>query len=258
MSGFFTRIAARAGHPAAPRLARAVPKGFIGRMAEDEMQPVRRQAEDEEEMLQTLRSMEEEEEAAQPLRRQQEAEEEEEALQTLRRQPQEEEEPLQTLRRMEEEEEAVQPLRRQAGEEEEMLQTLRRQWTEEEEALQTLRRQMPPPDATQLDPETTPVANEFAGEPDELTVRSLAREATPAAAAQGLPPAPPPIPTTAYEPAAFQPAPQAAPIPAAPAAPKVVIEQVDVMIHEPAPAAPAPGGLGADFSRRLRARYLGG
>ncbi|WP_238366284.1 hypothetical protein [Mesobacterium pallidum] len=237
---------------------------------EEEAQPLRRQPEEEEDSLQTIRR-EKEEEAMQPLRR----DEEEEAAQPLRREPEEEEETL-PLRRLEEEEEAMQTLRRQPEEEEESLQTLRREEEEEaaqplrrleEEAMQTLRR-MTPPDAEGLDAETAVPPDDLSGEPDVPSASPMRREAAPQAAFDmggdvGIDAAAPDFPefdgdrqtaTHGTDPG-LRPGAETA-IPPGPA--KVVIDQVDVVIHEPGQPARAGQGTAQDFARFARSRYLGG
>jgi hypothetical protein len=228
----------------------------------------------EEELAQPLRRQQEEEEEIQPLRRQ---EEEEEEVQPLRRQEEEEEE-IQPLRRQAEEKEEIQPLRRQAEEEEE-VQTLHRQ-EEEEEETSPLRR-VTPPEAEGLNAENSPQPDESASEPEPSAMMALRREATksmpgmgsaavgtdsftvtpPALAIPGLDapgmqdPASHDRPTS--EPIAqdsFFPAPSKAAM--ASERPRVIIDQIDVVIHED--AATAPASSTADLGRAVKAKYLGG
>ncbi|MBS9405396.1 hypothetical protein KG088_17450, partial [Halomonas sp. TRM85114] len=202
---------------------------------EDEMQALRRQPEDEDEM-QALRRQPEEEDKTQALRRQPEEEDE---MQALRRQPEDEDE-MQALRRQPEEEDEMQALRRQPEEEDEM-QALRRQTEVEEEPVHMLRRAG---SRLGLDPETAPFPEEMRDEGEPSPLSALRRED---AVAVGMPPA--------FDPVAMPGAPPIDP----PhgdrfTRPAVHIDQLDVLIHEPAAA---PGaGHNADRSRAIRARYL--
>jgi hypothetical protein len=250
---------------------------------EEEVQALRRQEREEEEAegLQAARlarqaTEEGEEEEAQALRRQER--EEEEPAQPLRRQEQEEEEGLQAarLRRQpaeeeEEEEEEAQALLRRQEHEEEALQgeRLARQETgEEEEAeLQALRRQGP--DLEGLDPETANKPEELAGEPEPPTALAVRRsEAGPAPVAP-VEPGPPPPGGDGRAPFAGPDAPLGGPLdldltPPGPVVetpppgftrPSVLIEQLDVLIHEPSPARPGAGRR-QERSRAVRARLL--
>ena len=190
--------------------------------------PLLREAE-EEDALQNVRDAANEEEAR-PLRHGTDAsEEDEEAWPLLRR----EEEELQTLRReAEPEEEEMQPLRGAAGAPDE----------EQEEAL-PLRRA-----AMALSPGDEALPEEMRGEP-EPRLGPLRRTDGSDAPASGAPiPVADPggwggreAPTETLRQGDFS-------------RPTVQIDQIDVLIHEPA----APGGAGRapDRSRAIRARYL--
>lgn len=231
---FFARLADRGGF-AAPGAAAPVmtPKGRGIRRAAapegEEMQPVR------------ILSREETEEEAQPAR--------------IARQEEEEEAQPTRVVRQEEEEEAAQPLRRQPDE-------------EGEEAVMTVRRarlrRAERPDEPELDPKTalpdaTPMDEP---EPSDLRATRAVRRSgapLPAAAAPSPPPGPPLAGETLGDAPAFAPPPAVFSAPPGAAQegrlgrPIVVIDQVDVLIHEPAApsSARAPGA-----SRTMRARYL--
>lgn len=238
----------------------------LRRMEEDEetVQPLRRQEEEEEVQATPTRSrmtpvqrMEETEEEAQPLRRMEEeeevqplhrmeAEDEEAAAQPLRRM-EEEEEAVQPLHRMEEEEETAQPLRRM--EEEEDVQPLRRM--EEEEGVQPLRREEAEPET--LKPENSTVPQEMEGEVEPSAVQAIHRDiAAPPVAAPEVPgisqvdlpalsdPAPPAFDAPPIETQSFE-------------RPSVQIDQIDVVINEPASTQRVRP---QNRSRDLRARYL--
>ena len=218
------------------------------------MQTLRRQAEEEEEPAQALRRQsEEEEEEMQTLRRQ--AEEEEEPVQALRRQEQEEEEPAQALRRQEqeEEEESLQTLRRQTEEEEEEpLQTLRRQSEEEEEEMQALRRAAAGPES--LEPDKVPIPEETRDEAEPPTVTALHREAL-TTANSGM---------NDFAHGDFGLIDSGIGIHAGVTGldstgdgfnrPSVQIDQLDVLIHEPAKTGDSSRSV--DRSRSIRTRYL--
>ena len=269
---FFAKILSRAATPGFPQAPLAYPKGssVLDRLdaGEEELaQPLRRQQEEEEE-IQTLRRQEEGEEEVQTLHRQ----EEEEEIQPLRRRAEEEE--VQTSRRQEEE---VQPLRRQ--EEEEEIQPLLRQ---EEEEASPLRR-VTPPEAEGLSAENSPQPDESASEPEMSAMQALRREATPTMPGMGTAAlgtdsftAPPPAPATPgldapgiQHPAShdmrtleaiaqdnFIPAPHLTA--SASNRPRVIIDQIDVVIHEDTAAAAAPASSTADLGRAVKAKYLGG
>jgi hypothetical protein len=236
--------------------------------------PVRRQkAEgDSEEVLAAAREEEEpkaqrqtsEEEVA-PLRRQ---EEEEEAIQPVRRQ--EEEDELATLRRQqeEEEEEAIQPIRRQEDEEEQAM-PMRAIARQEEIPLEESPQPAPPPGQTDLEPDAEPVSQELAGEQEPSDLQALHRDISPGPelsppALQGETPASRPL-AEALTPFQTQapdfPAGSAIPemLPSTTrmdeARPTVVIDQLDVLIHEPVAQATRPAPR-QDRDRALRARYL--
>lgn len=259
---FLSKILTRAAIPGVARAPLARPKGgsWLARLdvgEEDRAQALHRQ-EDEEE-LQTLRRQDEEDQdSLQPLRRQ---EEEEENLQTLRRQEQEDEESLQ-------------PLRRQEEEEEESAQPLRRQEQEEEESAHALRR-VTAPDAQQLTAENSPQPDDLDPEPAMPTLRALHREALAAGPENTTAGTPAFVDTTPGQEAPALPAaawtdgsasiPEAQdhfiPAPRSPERaaerPRVVIDQIDVVIHEEA-AAMAPASPTAALSRALKTKYLRG
>ena len=138
----------------------------------------------------------------------------------------------------EEKEEAAQPLRRM---EEEEAQALRRE--EEEEAAQPLRRVAP----EGMNAENSEHPEELAQEPESPDLRALHRDIAAgidgAGAGAGFAPDMDPVGTSPFAPAqqAFQ-------------RPQVQIDQLDVLIHEPAAAASA--ARGPDRTRSIRARYL--
>lgn len=242
----------------------------LRRMEEEpEAAPLRR-AEAEEEEAQPLRRMEEEDAAA-PLRR-----EEEEEARPLRRLEEEEAAPL---RRAEEEEPDAAPLRRAETEEAEDVQPLRRLEEEEdaaplrrmeEEEAQTLRR-LTPPDGHELTAENSPAPDELSGADDRFSSEAapLRREAPIAPpAAQGEAPAGADGFPAPFRPPQFFSEPAQAPL-TRPEAPqpqpqqgaeraKVVIDQVDVVIHEPAQPAASARSAEAEFARFARRRHLGG
>ncbi len=235
----------------------------LQRQEEEEAQPLRRVQ--DEERAQPLRRQEEEEPAAHPLHRQEEEEEEEEEIQTLRRQ--EEEEALQTLRRQEEEEEVAAPLHRQEAEDGGPLQTLRRQ-EEEEEEMQTLRRAA---GAMETIPAEPMPATEDGPDEELPDLRALRRDARLAATGNAAPEPSagavsqaadsPAVGDLAHPPTAMPPDPHPAGLPLAGHAgerPRVTIDQIDVVIHEDAPARTASGPSLSDLSRRVNALYLRG
>lgn len=202
-----------------------------------------------------------------PLRRQ---EEEQEELATLRRQADEEgdEETVQTVRRQEEgDEEVAQPVRRQ-GEEEEAM-PMREIARQEEVPLEETSRPAPPPGQADLEPDAGPVSQELAVEQEPSELQALRREVSPGADLS--PPASPlgaqSSGSLADAPTPFQPRePDFAPglgtfemalsnSPMKETHPTVVIDQLDVLIHEQ--VAPAERTAPRqDRNRAMRARYL--
>ncbi|WP_096785439.1 hypothetical protein [Rhodobacter sp. CZR27] len=280
----FARILSRAAVSGLPAVPLAHPKGRLGTLSRLE-EPEREAGETP--LSPLYRAMQEEEEA-QPLRRAAPRAEEEEEEEPVRRTAEgEEEEPIQAQRDLPpDEEEALQPLRRAAAppeedEEEPVARSLAPD-DEEEEArpLRPLLRRAPPgpeedeeepvarlaPDADELEPRTSPKPAWLSAEPEPEPLLTLRREAaSPVPAVAGpsggpavdadmaaLPPAEP-----LWSPAApFQPpTPLTGPASVA-ERPRVVIEQIDVTIHEP--SAPATGMDASALSRALRSRYLGG
>lgn len=130
--------------------------------------------------------------------------------------------------------------------------------------MQTLRR-LTPPDAQSLDTENSPRPDDLSGKPERIETEvasPLRREAAPAPAAAPAAAQAPPGWDAAPEgpdfaelapPVPFAPAPQSQKTPS-----QVVIEQVDVVIHEPAATAAARPSTAQDFARFARSRYLGG
>ena len=248
---------------------------------EEEVAPLRRQEGEEEETVATLRRQKEGEEEVAPLRRQ---EEEEETVATLRRQEEEEleaqrqpeengEEEVAPLRRKEEEEETVATLRRQ--EEEEEVQPMRAIARQEEVPLEETGQTSSPRSQIELEPKAEPASPDLPAEQDPVDLQALHRVITPgpglppaapatpgepvgnhgAAWPSGEPPRSPVLPATSrpespapahFVPAGFAPD---------PGPPNVVIDQLDVLIHEPAPA-PGRHAPRADRGRAFRARYL--
>jgi len=223
--------------------------------------------EEEEEEIQPIRRQEKEEEAIQPIRRQEEKDEEEVA--PLRRQEEEEEE-IQPIRRQEKEEEAIQPIRRQEEkDEEEQAMRMRAIARQEEIPLEESPQPAPPPSQTDLEPDAEPVSQELAGEQEPSDLQALHRDISPGAdlsapAPQGETPASRPL-AEALTP--FQtrapnfPAGLAIPEMVPPttrmdeARPTVIIDQLDVLIHEPVTQARRAAPR-QDRDRTLRARYL--
>lgn len=289
---YLARISARVAGPSAP--ARAVmPKGLahaptptVARnsatdaQAGEELRPpeegggeeltrLDRQDTGEEEQLATVRRQdaEDEEEMAAPLRRQ---EEEEESLQTLRRLAVEEETPIQTLhRQVEEEEESLQTLRRQQeAEDDAAVQPMRSIARQEEVPLEETGQTVPPPTQESLDPDAGPVDQELADEEEPSGLQALRREVpsmpAPYATAPEASLANGPFgQTVAPEPSYLpQPpdgieTPQAVPQPvgAESRRPQVIIDQVDVLIHETA-SSPDRSAQRHSRDRAMRARYL--
>jgi len=245
--------------------------------AEEKAAPLRRKA----------ARPEEEEPVAAPLRRQESEEGEEEAAPLRRQAPEEGEEDVAPLRRQAEEEEAesdVAPLRRQAKEEEAEgdAAPMRRQEEDGEEpevspkrviarqeevpVEETGQTEMPRPQAG-LTPGAEPPLEEFAAEPEPPAMHALRRAALPASepaapaprAGSVAPPAAEPAPT----PLQFRDRLGEPSIPQAglfgtgheTKSPDVVIEQVDILIHEPSPPQARNTGR-QDQGRAMRARYL--
>lgn len=228
---------------------------------EEELHTLRRQPEDEEEQEEQMqavrRAADDEDEQAQPLRRQDMQEEEE--LQTLRRASDRDDEEAQPMRRTVsaqdtgEDDETAQPLRRQTEEgeeEEEAVQAIRRQVEEKEEEVQTLRRAGPRPQ--NLGPDNSPFPEEMRDETEPSPLTALRRDPVGDAGgmvgAPALPPFDPGI-GDGYGAAGAMP-PQSAEF----SRPSVQIDQLDVLISEP--AASSGTGRATDHSRSIRARYL--
>ena len=244
-------------------------------IGEEQLTRMERQETEEEEgsMAPLRRQSEEDQEPIQAVRRQ--AEEEEEPIQTLRRQVEEEEEPIQTLRRQEEEEEApLQTLRRQKAEEEEesAVQPVRPIARQEEVPLEDTGQTLPAPTHESLEPDAGPVSQELAGEEEPSDLQALRRDfpsmsassPPPAAAALNAPLTDRPIPETVIPDSSFLPPqldgmemPLAAPQShgAESRRPQVIIDQVDVLIHEPASSTDR-GASRRSRNRAMRARYL--
>ena len=271
---FLARISYRAA-----RLPSAVPRVMPKSLAARQAVPIAR-AEDAAEEEQTLSPARP---AGLRLAQRQEAEEQEEEVSR-----QETEEEPEAQRQPEGEgEEEVTPLRRQEGEEEETVATLRRQEEGEEEAqpMRAIARQeevpleetsqtSSPRSQFELEPKAEPPSPDLPDEQDPSDLQALHRVMT---SGPGLPPA---APATPGEPigshgAAWpsgepprSPVLPAISLPESPAAhsvpasfapdsgpPNVVIDQLDVLIHEPAPA-PGRHAPRADRGRAFRARYL--
>jgi len=269
--------------PAIARMSATEAEGFedqpqLKNEGEEQVAPLRPQETSEDDQLAFVRRQEtaEEDETMAPMRRQ--AVEEEEAVQPLRRQAKEEEEPIQAMRRQaqEEEEEAVQPLRRQAKEEEEKpIQAMRAIARQEEVPLEDTGQTVPPPTQESLEPGVVPVNQEFAGEEEPSTLQALHRNSlsmsaqSPRQAAE--PHAAPEHPSVNRPlPETFSPYSSLAPdwsdgmgtSTTAPPnfgsddqRPSVVIDQVDVLIHEA--ASPVDRSVSRrSRDRAMRARYL--
>lgn len=250
---------------------------------EEEVAPLRRisQLPDEEPVRPLRRAAarpEEKEEGEEmaPLRRAARGEEDEDEVRPapVRRAATEEaDEPITALRRTlpDEDEPALQPMRRAVNEEEEgkagEVAALRRtgEPMEEEEIAAPLRRAFPP-DAETLDAETSPRPPTSGAEEELPGLRMLRREAATLNAGPATGdtsgPAGPGVSSAGPEPApAFVPIVETGPPRPAPAGlasaerPRVVIEHIDVQVHEPAAQA---RGWTPDLGRALRARYLGG
>ena len=234
---------------------------------------VRRQETQEEPEAQRQSSEEEEEHVA-PLRRQ-ETEEKEELAPLRRQETEEEEEQVARLRRQEDEEE-VAPLRRQGEEEEEAIQTMRTIARQEEVPLEDSGQITPPPTQTQLEPGSQPVSQEFSNDEEPSTLQALHRDISPVLPQSSQPPqgaitnvagpensdlsnpsremsASLPVPDFPDRPTFINVPSQTTGLNDSP--PNVIIDQLDVLIHEPALPAdhyrPHP-----NRDRSLRARYL--
>ena len=230
---------------------------------EEELAPLRRQQDGEEE------------EGVAPLRRQ--AEEGEEEIAPLRRQADEEkEESLAALRRQADEgEEEVAPLRRmEDADGEEDLQTMRSISRQEEVPLEETGQLSPPQSQSSLVPGAEPTSPDLVAEEEPPAMQALHRETQ--SAQNPIPTAPSQYGEAAMGPAYEPPAPalNAPPlnlpsVPDVPSpvefaspnmahtqpSPNVVIDQLDVLIHEPAPA-PERRASAMDRGRSFRARYL--
>lgn len=242
-----------------------------------EMDPeAQRQTEDEEQNdVAPLRRQEEnpEEEVA-PLRRQEEKTEEEVA--PLRRQEEAAEEEIAPLRRQEDEgEEEVAPLRRQETEEETEAQPQRVIARQEEVPLEETGQTSPPRTQADLEPDAEPASPELAGETEPSELQALRRDIATGLNQPVVPPRaqgethshqsgprPEAEPLNLRHSQVSQPAndlsvfqgvsqtswPESSP-------PRVVIDQLDVLIHEPVPSQGRSARHG-DHDRALRARYL--
>jgi len=244
-------------------------------IGEEQLPRIGNRESEEENQLDAVRRQEEEEEApAQTLRRAG-VQEEEGPIQTLLRQTEEEEEPIQSLLRQEEEEEApVQTLRRRETEEEEAsaVRPVRFISRAEEVPLEDTGQIVPPPNQENLEPDASPVSQELAGEEEPSDLQALLRE-LPSNSALPRPPAAPapnarlenrPIPETVTPDSSFlsqqlngMETPSAPPRPHGDEdrRPQVIIDQVDVLIHEPASSADR-GASQRSHERAMRARYL--
>lgn len=269
--------------PATARMSATEPEGLedqpqLKNEGEEQVAPLRRQETSEDDQLAFVRRQEtaEEDETMAPMRRQ--AEEEEGAVQPLRRQAEEEADPIQAMRiqAQEEEEEVVQPLRRQVKEgEEEPIQAMRAITRQEEVPLEDTGQPVPPPTQESLEPGAVPVSQEFAGEEEPSALQALHRNFLPVSAqsprqateqhgAPEHPSANRPLPET------FTPYPSFAPdwsdgmgtsnapppnLGSDDQRPNVVIDQVDVLIHET--ASPVDRSVSRrSRDRAMRARYL--
>jgi len=246
-----------------------------------EMDPeAQRQTEDEEQKdVAPLRRQEEnlEEEVA-PLRRQEEKTEEEVA--PLRRQEESAEEEVAPLRRQEDEgEEEVAPLRRQETEEETEEDAEARPQRviarQEEVPLEETGQTSPPRTQADLEPDAEPASPELAGETEPSDLQALRRDIATGLSQPVVPPrsqgethshqsgpGPETEPLNLPHAQVSQPAndlsvfqgvsqtswPESSP-------PKVVIDQLDVLIHEPVPSQGRSARHG-NHDRALRARYL--
>lgn len=278
---YLTRISARIAG-SGTNSSVVMPKGLnkqqpaaIARMEETE---------EEEETLSAMRMP-----AARPLRRQeteeekpevqrQPSEEDEEEVAPLRRQEAEEEEELAALRRQETaaEEEELTPMRRQVEEEEEEeIQPLRTIARQEEVPLEDAGQTALPPTQASLEPGTEPVSQEFAGEEEPSDLQALHRDRSSALTQSYQRPVAhveTPESRTVTSPSLEVSAPPSLTVPDFPdsnafnnvppqtsgsndSRPNVIIDQLDVLIHEPAlPAVQSTSCRNRD--RSLRARYL--
>lgn len=224
-----------------------------GEEGEEELAALRRQPAEEEEQLAPLRRLE--------------SGEDEEQLATLRRQNTEEAE----------EEEQLAPLRRQVEEEEEeALQPMRTIARQEEVPLEDTGQTAPPPAQANLEPGAEPVSQEFAGEPEPSDLQALHRDMSSALTQsqqqQSAAQLDKPEHRALASPSGEVFAPPSLTVPDLPdrnafnhmppqttgsndSLPNVIIEQLDVLIQEPAFPA-GPGTPRRNRDRSLRARYL--
>lgn len=231
--------------------------------AEQDVAPLRRQEGEEEESVAALRRQEEDgEEAVAPLRRQS-GDEEEGDVAPLRREAAAEEEP------------DAAPLRRQEAEEESEARPMRATARRDAVPLEDTGQVAPPRSQAELEPDAEPPIEDMAGEREPSELQALHRD-------MPTGPAPAPLgPAAPGEPSQSRPAdgrsaepigyanPRLPPIgdgtPFPPTAtesiavedprPTVTIDQLDVVIHEP--AAPAERTTSPrNRDRAIRARYL--
>ena len=224
---------------------------------ENGAQPLRRGERDDE--VSALRSEEEHDEAS-PLRR----DDEEEAMQALHRDDEDDE--ASALRR-DEDEDRAQPLRRR--DEDVEARSLRRESTVEEEhddAAQPLRRAGGGDPSGAVPVEPAPGWDDDAPQDELPDMRALRRDVGIAiagpefGAAQDPPNGAGSAIDAPFVPARFDPPGDAAwspePPRTQPERPRVTIDQVDVVIHETAPARSDSRLSLADLSRRMNTRYL--
>jgi len=287
----FSKVINRAETPGVERPPSAHPKGMAARLhrsAEDEdkdmaaplrrmddedpnMQeapaaPLRREEEaksdearplsraEEEESAQPLRRADEEEQA-QAIRRNEDAGNENEDAQALRRSADKEEaSTAQPLLRAEQDED-VQTLRRAQGSEEEEAQALRRSETNREEEAAPLRRH----DDPQAEEESAQALRRMEESPQE---EGPAPQTPPGASADARSwPSRPNNPLDLLAPPSEAGTQSRASASPESQPPKVMIDQIDVVIHEDAaPASAATSGSSgqADLGRMLNTRYLRG
>ncbi|GJL53844.1 MAG: hypothetical protein NPIRA02_09760 [Nitrospirales bacterium] len=237
---------------------------------EQEVAPLRRQNDGQSTQGVSLRRQQpegKEEEQVAPLQRQETGEEEEEQLATLRRQE-----------TGEEEEEQLALLRRQEEEEEETIQTKRIIARQEEVPLEETGQVTLPPTQEDIEPGGEPIDKEFSGEEEPSSLQALRRAVSPVFSqshqpipnygehgntAEGLPPTfpsqevltPPSLAMPGFSGENVFNSLPSQPTESSHSRPNVVIEQLDVLIHEQ--------GLPAEKSawrpnrdRSFRARYL--
>lgn len=267
---------ARAEEPAEEQETLSPARPAARRQETDEPQEEASRQETEEEPEAQRQAQEEGEEEVAPLRRQEEEGAEEEPVAPLRRQEKEEEEEVAPLRRQEqeeEEEEALAPLRRQ--EEEEEAQPMRAIARQEEVPLEETGETSSPRSQFELEPKAEPASPELVEAEEPLNAQALHRDMAPGYSLPQPAPAAPGV--AAGNPPANHPSgrsqssalPTDLFIPESPALtgfhtpgtgpelsrPDVVIDQLDVVIHEPAPA-PGSQASRIDRGRAFRARYL--